>query len=115
MGEGADIGVLHDVLGLAVVAQDAARQPIEPAVVGLHDRAHGSLVARERAADQFGVAGAGGGDCGMGAWRMIGSTVTGYGGWMRQGEPRFPKIRIEKFRCGVSAAYELGQAAGGWL
>ena len=35
MREGADIGLLHHVLGLAVIAQDAAGEPVEPAVVGL--------------------------------------------------------------------------------
>lgn len=55
MGEGADVGVLHDVLSLAVIAQDAARQPEQPAIVRLHDGAHRSLVPRERALHQSGI------------------------------------------------------------
>ena len=55
MGEGPDIGFLHDVLGLAVVAQDAAGDPVEPAIVRLHDRANGAFLARAGAPDQFGV------------------------------------------------------------
>ena len=57
MREGADVGLLHDVLGLAVVAQDAAGEPVEPAVVRLHDGADRRLVARQRPPHQFGVAG----------------------------------------------------------
>ena len=58
MREGADIGLLDHVLGLAVVAQDAAGEPVEPAVVGLDDRANRRLVAGQRAPYQleFGVA-----------------------------------------------------------
>ena len=48
MREGADVGLLHDVLGLAVVAQDAAGEAVEPAVVRLHDRADRRLVAAQR-------------------------------------------------------------------
>ena len=59
MGEGPDIGLLHHILGLAVIAQDAAGEPVEPAVVGLHDGADGGLVAGGRTAHQFGVAAAG--------------------------------------------------------
>ena len=59
MREGADIGFLHDVLGLAVVAQDAAGEPVQPAIIRLHDRANRSLVAGKRPPHQFGVAGAG--------------------------------------------------------
>ena len=60
MREGADVGFLHHVLGLAVVAQDAAGEPVKPAIVRLHDRADRRLVAGAGAADQFGVAGPGG-------------------------------------------------------
>ena len=55
MGEGADIGFLHHILGLGVVAQDAAGQPIKPAVIRLHDRADRGFVAGKRAPHQLGV------------------------------------------------------------
>ena len=57
MGEGTDIGFLHHILGLAVVAQDAAGKAIEPAVVRLHDGADGGLVAGQRPPHQLGIAG----------------------------------------------------------
>ena len=56
MRESPDIGFLHDVLGLAVVAQDAAGKPVKPAIIRLHDGANGRLVAGAGARDQFGVA-----------------------------------------------------------
>ncbi len=55
MREGADVGLLHDILGLAVVAQDAAGEPVEPAVVRLHDGADRGFVAGQRPPHQFGV------------------------------------------------------------
>jgi hypothetical protein len=55
MREGADVGLLDNVLGLVIVSQDAADDPVEPAVVPLHDGAKRSVVARARAPDQFGV------------------------------------------------------------
>ena len=57
MGEGPDVGFLDHVFGFAVVAQDAAGDPVEPAIVRLHDRANGRLVAATGALDQFGVSG----------------------------------------------------------
>ena len=48
MGKCADIGFLEDVLGFAVVAHDAARDPIELAVMGLHDGAKRAGVAGGR-------------------------------------------------------------------
>ena len=57
MREGANVGLLHHILGLAVVAQDAAGKAIEPAVIRLHDGANGRLVAGQRPPHQFGVAG----------------------------------------------------------
>ena len=93
MREGADIGFLHDVLGLAVVAQDAAGEPVQPAIVRLHDRANRRLVAGKRAADQFGIVRCRGERFAVTwAWRMTASPITGYmGRWMRQGQ-RFRKI-----------------------
>ena len=55
--EGADVGFLHHILGLGIIAQDAAGQPVEPAVVRLHDGANRRLVAGERPPNQFGIAG----------------------------------------------------------
>ena len=71
MGECPDIGFLDDVLGLAVVAQDAAGEPVEPAIVRLHDRADRRLIAAAGAADQFGVAGRREQIWGAWAWRMM--------------------------------------------
>ena len=53
MGEGPDISLLNDVLGLAVVADDPPRQTIEALIVFLHDRAERSAVAGKRAPNQF--------------------------------------------------------------
>src|SRR3979409_1009839 len=57
MRERADIGFLHYILGFAVVAQNSAGDPVEPAIVRLHDRANGRLVALAGALDQFGLSG----------------------------------------------------------
>ena len=55
MRERPDIGFLHHVLGLAVVAQNAAGDPVKPAIVRLHDEANGRLIAPAGAPDQFGL------------------------------------------------------------
>src|SRR6266850_8482565 len=34
---GADVGVLHDVFGLAVIAQNRARDAVQPLVITAHD------------------------------------------------------------------------------
>ena len=39
MGEGAKIGLLHDILRLRILAEDAARNAVELAVVAFHDQA----------------------------------------------------------------------------
>src|ERR1700744_545488 len=57
VGKGADIGFLHCVLGLGVVAQDASRESVEPAIVGLHDGTKGGFVTRQRSPDQSLIAG----------------------------------------------------------
>ena len=57
MSEGPDISLLDDVLGFAIVAQDSAGEPVEPAIVRLHDRTNGCLVAAKGALDQFCIAG----------------------------------------------------------
>jgi hypothetical protein len=51
-----DIGLLHDVLGLAVVAKNAAGDAVKPAVVPQRDRPHGSLIAQTRPNQQFLIA-----------------------------------------------------------
>jgi hypothetical protein len=56
MGEGPDIGLLHDILGLAVIAHDAARDPVEPLIVCLDDGAAGVAVARQRPSYELHVA-----------------------------------------------------------
>ena len=62
MREGTNVGFLHDVLGLAVVAQDAAGDPVELAIVRLHDGANRAFVTRAGAANQFQIVIAGAGD-----------------------------------------------------
>jgi hypothetical protein len=56
-----NVGFLNDVLGLAIVAQNASGYPVKPAVVRLHDRTDGRFIACAGAPDQFGVGGRGGG------------------------------------------------------
>src|SRR5690606_3130746 len=48
MREGADIGLLHDVLRLVIVADDAARDPVELPVVRSDDQPALIAVARPR-------------------------------------------------------------------
>src|SRR5262249_15590201 len=55
MAERRDIGFLHGVFGLAVVTQHAARDPIKPPIVPLHDLPKSIRIALERASDQFGI------------------------------------------------------------
>ena len=55
MGEGAHVGLLHDVLGLGVVADDAAGDAEEAPVVALHQRPHRAFVAAAGQVDQGGV------------------------------------------------------------
>ena len=57
MGEGVDIGFLDDIFGFAVIPQDAARNPIKPAIVPLHDGAKRRFVTSERAPHEFSIVG----------------------------------------------------------
>ena len=57
MREGADIGFLDRIFGFAVVAKDAARNAVEPAVIAPHDGAKCAAVAGKRAPHQFGILG----------------------------------------------------------
>ena len=59
-----DVGFLHDVLGLGVIAQDAAGEPVKSSIVRRDDGANRRLVAPKRAPDQFGVAAGGGNNLG---------------------------------------------------
>src|ERR1700716_3854819 len=60
MREGADIGLLDHILGFAVVAQDAAGDPVEPTIIPLHDSTERRAVAGERAAHELRILGVGG-------------------------------------------------------
>lgn len=42
VSEGADVSGTHGLLGYLVVAQDAARDPVQPAVVPAHQRLEGT-------------------------------------------------------------------------
>src|SRR4051812_2988014 len=55
MSESADIGFLNDVFSLAVVAQDAAGEPVKPAVVRFHDGMNGALLSLAGAPHEIGV------------------------------------------------------------
>src|SRR3569623_283894 len=56
MRKGADVSFLHRIFRFGVVAQNAPRDPVEPAVVLGEDRAKGAVVAALRGADQHIVA-----------------------------------------------------------
>ena len=49
-GEGADIGLLHHVLGFGIVALDAAGYAEQAAIIALRDGAYGRLIPAARAA-----------------------------------------------------------------
>jgi hypothetical protein len=53
MREQADVGVLHDVLCLGVVPQDASRQQVKPLVVRFDDRVDRGLISGFRALDEI--------------------------------------------------------------
>ena len=57
MGKSVDIGFLDDIFGFAVISQDAARDPVKPAIVPLHDGAKRRIVARKRTPHEFGIVG----------------------------------------------------------
>jgi len=62
MGEGANIGFLDNILGFAVVAQNASSDPKKPTIVPLHDRTKCAAVALARALHQLGIVRTGVGD-----------------------------------------------------
>jgi hypothetical protein len=51
-GEGADVGLLHHVLGFGIVALDAAGYAEQAAIIALRDGAYGRLVPAPRAPHQ---------------------------------------------------------------
>jgi len=53
---GIDVGLLHHVLGLAIVARDRARRAIEPLVVAAHEQLEHRGVAVEDRLDDILVA-----------------------------------------------------------
>jgi len=55
MAECRDIGILNRIFGFGAVAEHAARDPIEPLIMPLHDRGKSVRVPVERAPDQFGI------------------------------------------------------------
>src|SRR5581483_4286002 len=52
MGESPDVGFLDDILGLCVVAQDAAGEPVQKAIVVLDDGADRRLIAATGAGNE---------------------------------------------------------------
>ena len=50
---GADIRILHYVLGLAVIAQDDAGNPVEPLVIAAHQDLKKRRFAREHTGHHF--------------------------------------------------------------
>jgi hypothetical protein len=57
MGKGVDIGFLDDIFGFSIVPQDAAGDPVKPAIVPLHDGAKRCIVTGKRAPHEFGIVG----------------------------------------------------------
>src|SRR5947208_1114727 len=55
MGVSADVGILEDVLGLRIVAQERAPESKEPLVVAAHHRLEERFVALADAVDQLAV------------------------------------------------------------
>jgi hypothetical protein len=56
-GKGFDIRFLDHIFGFAVIPQDAAGDPVQPAIVPLHDGAKRRIVMGERTPDEFGIVG----------------------------------------------------------
>ena len=65
MGESADLGFLHDVLGLVIVAHKTTGEAIKALIVRLHDGAERTAFAGQRPMRQFEVIRSGG-DVGQG-------------------------------------------------
>ena len=57
MGKGVDIRFLDHIFGFAIIPQDAAGDPVKPAIVPLHDGAKRRVVTGERAPNEFGIVG----------------------------------------------------------
>ncbi len=86
MREGSDIAVLHGLLRLAVIAENAAREAVEPLVIVAHERGIGggaavALLGEERCSATCPAAAA--------MPLIVASPLRRY--WMRQPVERFPK------------------------
>ncbi len=57
MGKGFDIRFLDHIFGIAVIPQNAAGNPVQSAIVPLHDGAKRRVVTGERAPNEFGIVG----------------------------------------------------------
>jgi hypothetical protein len=57
MGKSVDIRFLDGIFGFAVISQDAAGDPVKPAIVPLHDGAERRVVTGERTPNEFGIVG----------------------------------------------------------
>lgn len=57
MGKGFDIRFLDHIFGFAVIPQNAAGDPVQPAIVPLHDGAKRRVVTGERTPNEFGIVG----------------------------------------------------------
>ena len=57
MGESPHVGLLDDIFGLAFIAEDSASEPIETAIIRLHNGANGRLISMAGASDQLGIGG----------------------------------------------------------
>src|SRR5262245_33054891 len=53
--ERADVGILHGILGVGIVSQDPARNPVQPLVVTARQLAHRLLIPRQAALGEGGV------------------------------------------------------------
>ena len=57
MGKSVDIRFLDGIFGFAVISQDAAGDPVKPAIVPLDGGAERRVVTGERTPNEFGIVG----------------------------------------------------------
>jgi hypothetical protein len=57
MGKSVDIRFLDGIFGFAVISQDAAGDPVKPAIVPLHDGAERPVVTGECTPNELGIVG----------------------------------------------------------
>src|SRR6476660_1936491 len=91
-GKGADISLLHHVLGFSVIAQDAPRNAEQTAIISLCDRSNRGFVASSRQTHQIRIA------------ERFGYGLLGLRHWHRQCPPfrRVRCIRREKVPGAIS-------------